>query len=366
MAADRIAPDDFDSQRLTVDAGINRLVLAGSSGIPDRLVGRQAHDILSADSIAALCADHGVAVRREAIADDLGAALRAADPYLRRAARDAAAEVGLRLACVLATLRDPATALAQGRNPRRRACLRHWTTVDEVHLAGGLLAGRVGPVVVDETNAAIGRIGVPTRAALMPWPAWAGLIGAARRLGTRDGEVLAMDFGGSRVKSALVRVPRGGTAELTPLTATRVPFEPLDHPPRQALEDLLTAVLVSAAHDVRNMGASVGTVAIAVACYLDGDGRCAASGVYGNLPDLADRARRRRMEDLFGRPVDIGVFHDGTAAAASIPGPGGSPGAVLALGSALGVGFPLPAGLPPWHTLIVRQGPPGGSRAEAT
>src|SRR5215472_2719980 len=146
-----VAPEDFDPQRLTTDASINRLVIAELPGVPARLAGRQAHAILSAEAIAAVAAERGVAVRRVAIADDLGVAMHAADPRLRTAARAAATEVGLRLACLLSTLRDPGTASAQGWNPWRRAYLRHWSTVADVHLAGGLLAGHAGPAVVEET-----------------------------------------------------------------------------------------------------------------------------------------------------------------------------------------------------------------------
>lgn len=178
---------------------------------------------------------------------------------------------------MLSTLHDPGNATAQGWSAWRRSYVMHWATVDEVHLAGGLLAGVVGPVVVAETKTALARLGVPTRVALMPWPAWAALIGAARRLGVKVGEVLAVDLGASRVKTALMRVPAGRAAELIPLTVTRVPFEAQDRPSSEALEDFLGAVLVSAARDLRDLGVSVPAVAISVACCLGRDRRCAAA-----------------------------------------------------------------------------------------
>jgi hypothetical protein len=335
-------PDGFDPQRLTTDASLNRLVIAGPPGVPGRLEGREAHAILSAEAVAALAADHRLAVGREAIADDLGAALRTSDPRGRAAARAIAAEVGLRLACVLSTLRDPGTAAAQGWSPWRRSYLRHWAAVEEVHLAGGLLADDAGPAVAGETGAALVRLGVPTRIALMPWPAWAALIGAARRLGGEAGEVVAVDLGGSRVKTALVRVLPGAAVEPTRLATTPVPFAQPCPPSRETLEAFLVGVLAATARDAERLGARVRGVAISVACYLDHSRRCANRGVYANLPDLGDDSWRRRAEGLFGRPVDLGVVHDGTAAAASVPGPGGEPGAVLVLGTALGVGFPPP------------------------
>jgi hypothetical protein len=321
--------------------------------VPRRLAGQEAHGILSADAVAAVAANHGIDVDRDAIADQVDAALRAADPREWRAALAVGAEMGLRLACLLSTLRDPATATAQGWSAWRRSYLRHWATVDEVHLAGGLLAGQVGPLVVAETGAALVRLGVPTRCALLPWPAWAALIGAVRRLGVTVGEVLAVDLGGSRAKTALMRVPPGRAPELTALGVTRVPYAPRDRPSCEALEEFLDAVLGAAACDVRGLGASLRAVAISVACYLDRNRRCPDRGVYANLPDLMDGAFPRRHAELFGQPVDVSIVHDGTAAAASVPAAGGAAGAVLVLGSAIGVGFP-PPGLPRWHGLTVR------------
>jgi len=339
----------FDPQHLTTDASVNRLVIARSPGVPARLAGRHASAILSADAVAGIAGGSGLAVSREAIADGLGAALRSGSERERRAAGAVAAEVALRLACLLATLRLPATARAQGWNGWRRAYLEHWTTVNEVQLAGGLLAGDFGPVVVDATNAALAGLGVGTRATLAPWPAWAALIGAARRLGLDAGDAVAVDLGGSRAKTAVVRVRSGGAVELAHLAAARLPFGPTEQPPRETLEDVLSAALGAAARDARGLGAEVRAVGISVACYLEQGIRCASRGAYANLPDLGDDAWRRRLAALYGRRTELGVFHDGTAAAAS---GSAAAGATLVLGTAVGVGF-RPAGLPEWRTLTV-------------
>jgi hypothetical protein len=349
---------DFDPEHLTTDASLNRLVIGGPPAVPARLAGRQAQTLLSAQAVAALAREHGIAVRREATADDLGAAMRTTDPARRTAALAVAAEVGLRLAWLLSTLRDPGTASAQGWNPWRRAYLRHWAAVNDVHLAGGLLAGDFGPAVVDGTNAALARLGVRTRTELMPWPACAALVGAARRLGVVSGDVMAMDLGGSGVRTALVRVLPDGAVELTRLSTTALPFDQLDQPTGDALEALLAGVLASAARDLQRLGSSARGVAVSVACYVGRDRRCAQRGVYANLPDLGDDAWRGRLRALFGRSVELGVVHDGTAAAASVPGAGGDPGATLVVGTALGVGFP-PIGLPAWRALTVRGDPSG-------
>jgi hypothetical protein len=341
------APDDFDPLELTADASLNRLVVAGLPGVPAALAGRQAYAILSVDAVAAVCADRGVAAGRDSVADDLGAALRSGDPAARRAATDVAAELGSRLACVLATLHDPATARAQGWNPWRHAYLRHWAAVDEVHLAGGLLAGDAGPAVVRHTRAALARLGVSTRVALVPWPAWAALIGAVRRVEEGGGDVVGVDLGQSRAKTALVRAPVGRTIEMTPFPPARVPFEPSDHPTTVALDGFLEAVLASAAHDARRLGANVRAVTVSVACYLRHGRPQGERGVYANLPDLTAPPWRERLRALFGPPLagDVALVHDGTAAAASAHVARDATGAVLVAGSALGVGFP-PAGLP--------------------
>jgi hypothetical protein len=278
----------FDPQHLTTDASINRLVIARSPGVPARLASRHAYAILSAEAVAGIAGSNGLMVSREAIADGLNAALRSAGERERQAAVAVAAEVGLRVACLLATLRLPDTAQTQGWNRWRRAYLRHWTTVDEVQMAGGLQAGDFGPVVADMTNAALARLGVRTRATLLPWPAWAALIGAARRLGLDVGEAVALDLGGSCVKTAVVRALPGGAVELAHPTTTRLPFGPTVQPPRETLEDLLAVVLGTAARNARSLGADVQAVAVSVACYLDQNVRCASRGAYANLPDLRD------------------------------------------------------------------------------
>jgi hypothetical protein len=355
--SDASAPGEhFDAQHLTTDASINRLIIAPSGAVPARLAGHEAYAILSADAVAKVATSHGVSVARDAIADDLNVALRQGGRRGRPAAEAVAAEVGLRLACLLATLRRPDTAAEQGWSPWRRAYLRHWANLDEVHLAGGLLTGVFGRVVADETNAALARDGVRSRAALMPWPAWAALIGAARRLGLDAGKAVAVDLGGSRAKTAVVRVLPGGLVELAHPITTRLGFGPTDQPPRETLEDLLAGILGSAARYARSLGADVRAVAISVACYLDQNVRCASRGAYANLPDLRDDSWRRRLEALYDRPVDLGVFHDGTAAAASMSSSDRAD-ATLVLGTAIGVGF-RPPGLPDWSRLTVQPRSP--------
>jgi hypothetical protein len=335
------AEAEFDPRELTGDASVNRLVIAALAGVPAALVGRRAHDVLSADAVTALCADSGVVVSRDSVADGLGARLRSPDAGVRRAAGAAVAEVGLRLACVLATLREPGTALAQGWNPWRRAYLRHWASVEEVHLAGGLLCGDVGPAVVGAAGAALARLGVPTRTALHPMPAWAGLTGAALLAGAGAGAVLGVDVGGSRAKTALVRASAAETVELVPFPPRRVPFGPLERVPTDVLDGFLAEVLSTAAGSARGLGADVRAVAIAVACYLR-DGRPSSEhGIYANLPDLRGQAWSGRLEALFGPGVAVSVVHDGTAAAAA-PTPAGRRSATLVLGSSVGVGFPPP------------------------
>jgi len=173
----------------------------------------------------------------------------------------------------------------------------------------------------------------------------AGLGGVGRR-GLDASEAVAVDLGGSRVKTAVVRVRAGGAVELAHLAATRLPFGPTEQPPRETLEDVLAAALGAAARDARSLGAQVRAVGISVACYLERGVRCASRGAYANLPDLGDDAWRRRLASLYGRRTELGVFHDGTAAAAS---GSGAADATLVLGTAIGVGF-RPAGLPEWRT----------------
>ena len=156
----------------------------------------------------------GSQLARGSVADDLGRAYGSDVAEERQAAVRVITEIGRRLAWALATLHAPGTATDQGWSPWRQAYLRYWATIREVGIAGGLVAGAAGPVVVAATNRVLRGTCAPVSARLVPRPEVAGMLGAARCTGVTDGTVVAVDLGHSTAKSGLVRICQGEVSDL--------------------------------------------------------------------------------------------------------------------------------------------------------
>lgn len=140
----------FDLLALTAEASLNQVVI-GDFGCPE-VAGMPAGQVCSRQAMLALATEHGLAGLTPGTLSD-GIAAAAATAAANRAAAAALMAYGRRLGALIATLRDPGTPGAQARTPARRACLSHWLTVDSIWLAGGLLAGSCGPVILAGAHA---------------------------------------------------------------------------------------------------------------------------------------------------------------------------------------------------------------------
>ncbi len=327
----------FERRRLRNDAGLNRLVISDHVGAPREIVGREARTLLSAAAVRELGADHGLSLARGSVADDLGRAFGSEVPGRRQAATTVMAETGHRLAWVLATLHAPGTAAEQGWSPWRQDYLRHWATVEEVGIAGGLVAGPVGAAVVDATNSVLVDLGAPVSARLVPRPELAPMLGAARCAGVANGTVVAVDLGQSTAKSGLVRMCQGEVSDLHTLRRSEVGFDLSAPVPAEQLETLLDDVLRAAATDAQEHTVRVDAVAFSLACFVDDP---SARSVFSEMPDLRGAEWTAKLQALFGGCLNLDVLHDGTAAASSWIPPPGSASATVTLGTYLGVGFP--------------------------
>jgi hypothetical protein len=328
----------FDHRRLCVDAGLNRLVISGHVGAPHGLVGREARTLLSSEAVRELGAVHGLSLAHGSVADDLGRAYGSEVPGRRQAALTVVAETGHRLAWVLATLHAPGTAAEQGWSAWRQSYLRHWATVGEVGIAGGLVAGAVGAVVVDATNTVLRRAGAPVSSRLVPRPEMAGMAGAARCAGVADGTVVAVDLGHSTAKSGLVRMRQGEVGDIHVSRRAQVDLDPATPVQPEQLERLLDDVLLAAAEDAQERVASVDAIAFSIACYMADP--ASQHSAYLGMPDLTGAGWSSKFQDLFGRRLNVEVLHDGTAAASSWTPSPGSVSATVTLGTYLAVGFP--------------------------
>jgi hypothetical protein len=333
-----LADGRFESRRLRTDASLNRLVISDRVGAPREIVGREARTLLSAEAVRDLGAVHGLSLARGSVADDLGRAYGSEDAGRRQSAVAVMAETGHRLAWARATLQAPGTAAEQGWSPWRQSYLRHWATVGEVGVAGGLMAGVVGGLVVDATNNVLHGLEAPVSARLVPRPEAAGMLGAARCAGVADGTLVAVDLGHSTAKGGLVRMCQGEVCDLHVSRRAEVGFDPGAPVPAEELETLLDNVLRAAGADAQEHAESVDAIAFSVACYM-GD-PAAQRSAYLGMPDLRGLEWRAKLQALFGRCLNVGILHDGTAAASSWTPSPGAISATVTPGSYLAVGFP--------------------------
>lgn len=339
----------FDPLNLTADASLNQVII-GAAGGPG-VAGLRAGLTCSRDALLALAAGHGLTgLRPDRLADGIAAA--AADPATPagRAAAAALSGYGRRLGALIGVLRDPATPAKQGRTLARRACLSYWLAVDSVWLGGGLLAGRCGPAILAAARTGAASAVRPCRLELMPQPALAPLLGAARHAQAgRAGEVTVVaDLGHTSIKTAIAErgsaitgqgsaIDGRDAAALTGLRLLGSCAAPSGRPPSE-VHEAVAAALSRAARRATEAGAGPGPVRVvaSVASYVHAgvpidDGR----GIYGTLAGQLAWLRNR-IEAAAGADATVTFIHDGTAAAAIA---GASNSATITAGTWLGGGF---------------------------
>ncbi|MEV5705236.1 hypothetical protein [Actinoallomurus sp. NPDC052274] len=337
----------FRPRELTSEASLNHVVLGPAGGIGGIGVeGWLAEDACSLNALYTLATGRGLrGLRRDHLADDLAAAVASPDAEAARSAAGVLHTFGMRLGALIATLRDPATADRQGTTSYHRAFLARWTTVGGIWLAGGLLAGRCGPLVLEGVEAAaalapgIGPVAVPSRPELAP------LIGAARHASTDSGEETAVvaDLGHTRIKTAVAERHGRTLRRLHRVRARPTPRRP----DGDGVEAAVGAALAQAVRDAAGSTSDRVRVVVSVASFVrDGLPADDGQGIYGHLTERAP-ALRRRIRSATGVSADLRYLHDGTAAAAAA---GAADSATITAGTWLGAGF-LPEGGPPLLTV---------------
>jgi hypothetical protein len=265
-----------------------------------------------------------------------------------KAARSAAAVLhtfGMRLGALIATLRDPATADRQGATPYRRAFLARWTSVDSIWLAGGLLAGRCGPLILEGVEAAAASAPDTCPVAVLSRPEIAPLIGAARHVSTdsRDEAAVVADLGHTRIKTAVAERHGRTLRRLRRVRARPTPRRP----DADGIEAAVGAAVAQAVRDAADSTLNRVRVIVSVASFVqDGLPADDGQGIYGYLTQRAP-ALRRRIRSATGISADLRYLHDGTAAASAAVTAGS---ATITAGTWLGAGF-LPVGGPPLLTV---------------
>jgi hypothetical protein len=208
-----------------------------------------------------------------------------------------------------------------------------------VWLGGGLVSGRLGPLVQECALMFIRESGLrDLDVRLSPYTSALPLVGVARYASPGCKHALALDFGSTAIKRACAVYRQATLAELRLLPAWPTGWVDGGYG-GHFLERMVSAV----ADAWRTAGEPCPCpVLISVAAYVwDGQPMAAQGGAYTQLRRITDNLQAelaRRIGVQLGIAVHVLLLHDGTAAAAAHAGEQVT--AVITAGTALGVGFP--------------------------
>jgi hypothetical protein len=317
-------------------ASLNRVVIQTAPDLPTGRRGQKAFDLLSKKALIALIRERGLL---PTLPDaDLPLGVNTLDS---NALADLAAEMGQRLFWLLHTLKEGS---AENRAARAEWNADHWAfwaSQKSLYLGGGLVAGALGPLLVNQAC----RLGAPYQVTLAPDPAHLPLGGLAHLTSPQAAPHLLLDFGQTQVKAAYARNVEGLIQPLEHLPNFPVPPEALPNPytpPDQIILEKMRDFMVAAIAQQWRPACDP-LILISLASYVQ-NGQPIDNGVYGRLRQLAADVPghlANRVGQRIGQAVKIRLVHDGTAAAQGYAGQPQT--AVILLGTALGVGFAPPS-----------------------
>jgi hypothetical protein len=335
---------------------INRVRIVDVPGIPvdPGVRDRQAYHLLSAEAVARyaepfadelnLSIENTVAARQK-VPRRVNAAFNAADPPARAAAHAIARRLGRNLGYLLLTLHRGDAVNRAARAEWSAVEWERWRRIRRVWMGGGMLSGHLGEYILSTAQALLEAHGDATApsVALTPYRGNLALVGAARYLPADAGSALVFDFGHTWVKRARVTVHGNRLSHIEPLPP--VPTGWVHHNVPASAQRYAGAEILDFVADVLAETLTAHPVACpemlsSVAAYVRA-GQLLGNGVYARISTLAEDIRpliAKAVQQRLGRRIAFHPIHDGTAAAALHAG---TPhGAVIIVGTALGVGFP--------------------------
>ena len=352
----------FNPYQLTPSASLNRMQIVDLPGIdlePD-VRGKTAYELLSlpvlADQILCHAGTLGLAEEtghRAQLPRAFDRCFRAENPRVRDVAEAIAQRYGRRFGYLVTLLKrgDPV-------NRRARADVddsywEHWSRIQQIWLGGGLVSGNFGQRVRHHAQAVLLEAGVSDCTLhLADYPAVLPLIGAARSAAPGSHGTLVFDFGQSYIKRTYAVYEAGTLVGLRLLPPLPLDWTTLQHdslmPQDQArrLADHMCEALVGTWQTASTRHLAPAPLLVAsIASYIrDNQPLMRQDGPYAQFCFLADNLGHLLTQEVsrgLEQPVEVSLIHDGTAAARRYAG--AQRGAVIMLGTALGVGFPPPA-----------------------
>jgi len=351
----------FDPHRLTPSASLNRVMLVDLPGlaVDAGVRGKTGFQLASADALTGLIRWRASELGLDPDCD--GHELRLAfdgclgspEARVRTTAQAIGRCIGRNLGYLLLTLKRGDAVNRAARAEWDESYWRHWGRVERVWLGGGLVGGRLGPLVQEHARAVFEEAGIPEYSIqVSPYAPVLALVGAARHAPPNCELALSVDLGHTRVKRAISVYREGALTEMRLLPSLPTGWTEIEPSPDDSIQyqwaaQLLNEMVTRIADVGRGVGGSrpIPTLLSLSAYVRAGHPMPAQDGAYVQLRRVTDNLQQeltRRISVRLGRAVNILLIHDGTAAAAVYAE--ASNAAVVSLGTALGVGFSTGAG----------------------
>lgn len=333
----------FDPEYPTTENSLNRVPIVDLPGYPlaEQYKGTVGYQLVSTQALENVLKDAKL-VQDGQSADDARRVfynlLAEQDPR----AEAVATEMGKRLGILLLALHRGDAVNRQARGEWSDSHWEYWTSVTHISLAGGIPTGLMGQIMAQEAGDMLSAVVPGYKIEVADHPQHLPLLGAARYVLSGD-RAFVLDFGGSYVKRGRATYQGDQLCALDLLPSIPVRWREND-----PAEDILNAIVEVIAATC-GASQSVSTIPISIASYVDQDGNPLQSqgGIYMKLRQLSDNIPgliSDRLASELGYRVNIRLLHDGTAAASfysPIFESRLSHSAVIMMGTALGVGFPV-------------------------
>jgi hypothetical protein len=321
--------------------------------VPNDVKGKTAHELVSAHVLTRLVRQQIAALQIDAELSDHGLhlafdnCLASRNPSFRATADEIARTLGRNLGYVLLTLNRGDEVNRKARPEWNATHWERWSKVRRVWLGGGLVSGNLGPHIARHASQVIQANGVEDYAIRVScYGADLALVGAARHVPPGADAVVALDFGGTRVKHACFTLEKNQITEIYRLPGRCAAVQALNEPTQEHAADLIrdmALVIAQTWHSARTRGLSpADTIPVCLAAYVeDGKPMIAHAGGYYQTNLVTDNLEAelgRQVSAEIGTSISVILLHDGSAAAAVYAGQ--QDAAVIVLGTALGIGFP--------------------------
>lgn len=352
------AGNPFTGRAGVAARSLNRARIEALPGIEvdQDILGHSAVELLSARAWRALMSQAAGSLALDPAAPDLFHAFNACfdNPAIQAEARRLAERMGRRLGYLLLMLVRGDAANRAARPDWGAAHWAYWREVEQVIIAGGLWAGKLGEAGLPAARAVLGEAGCSLSVTRSPFGDALPLMGLARHAPPDTARMYLFDFGHTKVKRGTATYRDGELVALTalpPLDTPRGAPGPDDQIMNEArtrwqwMSDLIAA-------DWHPLDSSVPrpltAIGLSLATHLEAGHPLATDrGLYSRLGILAPHLAtfmRAELAARVGQFRSFALLHDGLAAAGAYAGRPRT--VVLVLGSSIGVGY-----VPPEHGL---------------